>query len=267
LIYESYLDDSLDADQAKIGVSAGFCGTSADWQKLRSQWNARLKQDEMTYFKTSEYKMLRGEFERFRQYAPPAGRDKAKQLRSDLQTIVALDRGIEGFGVAVAIGDYQDARKLPGATQFLSENPYHAALQEVMFQTVSFVRRLPGKNAVVFVHDDGNNFSQLHDLCKEFKRKNPKTAKLMLGFRSMDDKAVPALQLADMMANLTLELSIKWLDSGREKPKLQEMQQTIQKLGVWDKDYMMSVIESNNKSSARERRRAALRNALKSRRQ
>ena len=155
---------------------------------------------------------------------------------------MAQSRGIDGFGVAVPIADYQRVQRLPGAAACFSSNPYYAALQEVMFQTVRFVRQKSGRNVVVFIHDDDNNFSEMHDLYKNFKEQNPKTAKYMLGFQSMDDKRNPPLQLADMTANLTLELATEWLDDNRSQPKLKEMKQSIEKLGIWTEDYMLALL-------------------------
>ena len=65
MIYESYLDDGLDAQQARMAVSAGFCGTKEAWIQLSQRWTHRLKNDGLEYFKTSEYKMLRKQFEIF----------------------------------------------------------------------------------------------------------------------------------------------------------------------------------------------------------
>jgi hypothetical protein len=256
MVYESFLDDSKDAGQKRMIVSAGFCGTKAAWTPLRKLWKARLKQDGLEYFKTSEYKMLKEQFEVFRKFPPPIGRNKAKELRSDLQEIVALNQKIVGIGVAIPVEEYEQVANAPESKGLFGSNPYHRALESVIFQTVKYVRSLPGKNVVAFVHDDGTDFNELRDVYHAFKEKNPRTAKLMRGFIPLDDKLHPPLQLADMIANMTMELGLEWLENGRTQPKLKEMKENIKLLGIWEKSYVESVRDSNLEGMARAEERA-----------
>src|SRR5712691_6322885 len=87
MLFHCFLDDSKDQNQSKLLVSAGFLGTKDDWHHLRIAWKKRLKKDGLKYFKTSEYKMLEGEFARFKTaaYPSPNGRNKASQITNDLQ--------------------------------------------------------------------------------------------------------------------------------------------------------------------------------------
>jgi len=254
MVYESFLDDSKDGGQKQMIVSAGFCGPKDAWADLRKAWNKRLQEDGLEYFKTSEFRMLKGQFLPFRDLSQP--RDKANKLRSDLQAIVALHRQIMGFGVAIDEEDYQETIKTRKAENIFGANPYHRALESVMYETVQHVRSLPGRNVVAFVHDDGEDFTELHNVYKAFKAKNPRTSKYMMGFMPLNDKQHPPLQLADMIANLTMHLGLDWLDNGRTQPKLEQMRQSIEKLGIWNKSYVEAVLDSNIKSNAKAERRA-----------
>jgi hypothetical protein len=82
MVYHCFLDDSKDQNQRRLLVSAGFLGTKNDWHHLRIAWKKRLKKDGLEYFKTSEYKMLDGEFSKFKTaaYPPPTGREKAAKI-------------------------------------------------------------------------------------------------------------------------------------------------------------------------------------------
>jgi hypothetical protein len=246
MIYHCYLDDSKDQKQDQMVVSAGFFGTQKAWGNLRAEWKGRLQKDGLEYFKTSEYKMLNGEFSKFKSnsYPAPTGREAARNLRSDLQRILDKQIGIYGIGVAIPVADYEDVRSRPEAQGVLHGSPYHWALEGIMLGTVNALCEDPASRSMVaFVHDDGEDFDELRAVYKSFKELNKVTAKYMAGFQSLDDKLHPPLQAADMAANYTLGLGQEWLANGRSKPKMKEMEQSIKRLYVWDKNYMLSVLK------------------------
>jgi hypothetical protein len=76
-VYKCFMDDSKDSQQARMLVCAGWIGERNDWIDFCGRWNKRLKSDGIDYFKTSEYKMLKGQFERFRKLPVPDGRNAA----------------------------------------------------------------------------------------------------------------------------------------------------------------------------------------------
>ncbi len=244
MIYHCYLDDSKDQNQSQMFVSAGFYGMREDWSALRTAWTARLRRDGLEYFKTSEYKMLTGQFAKFKQYPPPTGRDKARELRSDLQTILKQVPAIRGIGICIPMDDLEKFYSRPEAQKFCG-NPYQRALEGVIHETVGCIKAKSGRNMVAFVHDDGTDFDELRGYYNAFKAISPKTAKYMAGFQPLSDKDHPPLQAADMIANLTLGIGLKWLETGRKIEKLKEMEDSIGKLGVWDEHYMLSVLKRN----------------------
>jgi hypothetical protein len=247
MVYTCYLDDSKDQNQSKIVVSAGFYGTKDDWVKLRVAWKKRLKEDGLDYFKTSEYKSLTGEFSKFRTaaYPPPKGREKAMQIRSDLKQIFKRIPGIQGVGVVIPLDDYGRVCERPEAQDVFVADPYRRALEGVLLDAVKLIRQKSGQNVVAFVHDDDQDFDRLRQIYNEFKILNPKTAKFMAGFQSLDDKLHPPLQMADMMANLTLGVGLEWLETGRTPSKLKEMEENIRFIGAWNEHYMLSLLKLN----------------------
>ena len=247
MIYHCFLDDSKDQNQSKMVVSAGFVGTKDDWGQLRIAWRKRLEDDGQEYFKTSEYKMLTGQFARFRtaEYPPPSGRDKARQIRLDLQTILKQIPSICSIGVCMPLEDLKKACERPEAAPFFLGNPYNLAFQSVLHEVVGYIRRKPGRAMVAFIHDGGPDYDTLRHFYNGFKKENPRTAKYMAGFQPLSDKEHPPLQAADMAANLTLSVGIEWLENGRRVEKLKEMRESIRKIGVWTEDYLLSVLKHN----------------------
>lgn len=245
MIYLSYLDDSKDQNQTKMLVSAGFFATKEDWGKLRITWVRRLQEDGLEYFKTSEYKMLNEQFAKFKTaaYPPPTGRDKARRIRSDLQQILRRIPGIQGIGVAIPMDVYAKVAARPEAAEVFLGNPYRQALASVMFETVKHVRQKPGRNAVAFVHDDGPDYDELSTYYNEFKDANRKAAKFIKGFQPLSDKEHPPLQAADMVANFTLEKCLEFLETNQRLTQLEQMEGSIQRLCVWNEQYMLSALK------------------------
>jgi hypothetical protein len=244
MIYHCFLDDSKDQKQQQMVISAGFYGTRNDWGSLRLAWTKRLREDGLKYFKTSEYKSLTGQFAKFRVDPPPTGRDKARKLRSELQDILQRYPGIRGIGVVIPVQDYTEVCSRPESVGVFYGDPYHRALESVMFETAKKIRAQPGRNMAAFVHDEGNEFADFFRLYQGFKKLNPKSAKVFGGFEALDDKLHPPLQAADMIANYTLGVGMKWLASGRRQQERTEMKQSIGLLGIWDTHYMLSILKS-----------------------
>lgn len=247
MVYHCFLDDSKDQNQAKVMVSAGFFGTQEQWGSLRIAWTKVLEKHGLEYFKSSECNNLNGEFAKFRtdEYPPPMGRNAAKKIREELQIVLHEHRYIRGVGISVPLEDYRKVLLRPEADGVLHANAYHAALASVMYETVQYIRKRPGRNMVAFVHDDGDDFPELFAVYKAFAKANPGTAKYMGGFQPLDDKLHPPLQLADMVANYAMSKSLVSLESGNMKLENIEMGSNINLLGYWSYDYVLSVLKRN----------------------
>ena len=246
MVYHSFLDDSKDQNQSKLFVSAGFFATKDDWGALRIAWDKRLREDGIQYWKTSQYNRLSDQFQIFRQYDPPLGREKARKLRFDLQEIMRGIPGIQGIGVAIPMDAYEKVAARPEAKQFFNDDSkYRRALESVMFETVKMVRHKPGRNVVAFVHGEESDFDTLRRYYLEFKQHNPKSAKFMAGFQPLDDKQHPPLQAADMAANFTLEKGLEFIDTNQKLLALEQLEGSLHRLAVWDEHYMLSVLKRN----------------------
>lgn len=246
MIYHCFLDDSKDAFQSKIVVSAGFFGTKDDWGRLRIAWDKQCKANGIGYFKSSEYNHLTDQFARFRTdaYPRPTGREAARKIRDSLLAVVKDVPAIKGIGMAIPIDVYNKVQSRPEADGILCGLPYPHAMGSIMLKTVEMIGKLPGRNMVAFVHDDDETgFDELRAYYKSFKEANRRTAKYMAGFQPLDDKLHPPLQMADMIASLTLEIGIDWIDNGRKPETLDRMKENIKSIHIWDEHYTLSVLK------------------------
>ncbi len=226
-------------------VSAGFYAGRDDWESFRIDWKKVLKANKLDYFKSSECHCVNGQFLHLRKsgktYAIQEEKDEARAVRAELQSVLSQHPAIRGIGVAVQLEDYRRLAALPDANNILPSDPYKAALSSVMIETVKHMRKLPGHNVVAFIHDQGDEFDELRGCYQAFRKMNKTTAKFMGGFEPMDDKATPALQAADLIANHTTFLMRKKLDS---KDAVVEMRENLSRLGYWDERYIAAVIKN-----------------------
>jgi len=248
MVYHCFLDDSKDRHQTKLMVSAGFFGTKDDWSNLRAGWARILRKHGIEYFKSSEYYRLSGQFSKFKsgEYPPPRGREAAEQIRSELQAKLEQCPNIYGIGVMVLLEDYKRVLSRPEAQRVIPLDPYHTALDSVIYETVKAVNRRPGPNVVAFVHDDGPDFASLEVSYRKFRDKNPKTARSLGGFAGLDDRQHPPLQAADMVSNYAMQLGLKALAKGGTAltAVCKEMTANIRKLAYWDENYILSYLKS-----------------------
>jgi hypothetical protein len=245
MVYHSFLDDSKDKGAQRVMVSAGFYAGQDDWESFRIDWKKVLANYKLEYFKSSECHCVNGQFLHFRksgkEYPTQEEKDRAREVRSELQLVLSRHPAIRGIGVAVQVEDYRRMASIPEAVNILPSDPYKAALSSVMFETVKHMRKASRHSVVAFVHDDGDDYGELHTCYCAFREMNKRTAKFMGGFQPLNDKKSPALQAADLIANHTTFLMGRKLDS---KDAVIEMQQNLSRLGYWDERYIAAVLKN-----------------------
>lgn len=241
MVFQTFLDASGHKD-AKLMVSAGFCGNKDVWGDFRNDWKAVLRRHRLEYFESSECHHVNGQFRRLRKgkYAQPEEKEEARGIRDEFLAVVGRHPGIVGLGVAVEMEPYERMAQLPGAKDVLPLDPYKAALCSVMFETVKRVRSRDRNCMVAFVHDDGDCFDGLRSCYREFRRLNPKTARFMGGFAPADDKKIVEVQLADLIANHTAFVGSQHPDA---RLGILEMRKNIAFLARWDELYIGAVLK------------------------
>jgi hypothetical protein len=252
MLYRAFLDDSKDQCQAKLMVSAGFFGDRDNWSSLRLAWKKVLDSHGLKYFKSRDYFRLEGQFSKFKTavYPPPTGREAAQRIREQLQGVIRSHPAILGVAVAILLEDYGKALARPDAEGILPPNPYHTALNSIMFEMVKRVKLMPDFKKVAFIHDDGPDIDSLVSSYKNFKKFNPKTRKYLGGFGSLNDKEHPELQAADMIANYSMQRGLEALQKNPTdmKTEIKELTGNFLTFGYWDENYILSALKSIRKT-------------------
>jgi hypothetical protein len=242
MVYFSYLDDSKDRGAQRVMVSAGFYAGKGDWEAFRLDWKRVLKSHNIDYFKSSECHSVTKQFSRFKKGSYPTSdeRASAREVRSQLLSVLSRHPLIRGVGVAVQLEDYRRIAAHPEAAPILPVDPYRAALSSVMFETVKDMRKRSSHSMVTFVHDQEDDFDDLRLCYQAFRRMNKRTARFIGGFEPLDDKRTPELQAADLIANHTTFLASAKLDS---RDAVVEMRANTVRLGYWDENYIVAVLK------------------------
>jgi hypothetical protein len=243
MLYVCYLDDSKDQHEKRAVVSGGFIGNKNDWQELRLRWKRCLRKHGLDYFKTSEWRGLRDQFQNFRdriKYPEPKGRGAADKIREELERIID-EVDIIGVANAIPVQTYMEVAALPETRGMFNCKPYRFAFEGLLYETVKIVREFPGvDNRVAFVHDSGDDFKVLYDYYELFKKWNVDVSPYMETFIPLDDKKQPPLQVADLMANIAKNYTEQWL----EKPStenLKNLRDSIQRMTLFTKEFMLDL--------------------------
>ncbi len=218
MLYRGFVEDSADEKKEIAVVAGGLLASHATWTPFPGPWKARLRQDGLDYFRSSDYSALSGEFAKFRdpdKYPKPKGSEAARQLRTDLDAIITKQH-IIGIACVIPMQVYKEFRAtVPNAAEKLNEDAFHLALQIVLMECAYIARdELPGdNNCTAFMCDESNKAPLYAEGYRQFKLKNPIIAPSMRGLVHMDDKVQPRLQAADMMAGVAKERAIEYLKS------------------------------------------------------
>jgi hypothetical protein len=214
MIATMFIDDSKDSKQEVVVVSAGLMGNQDQWDLLRKRWTDRLRKDNLAYFKNSECVNLQGEFQTFRDLGPLlVGKAQAQRIREDLKLIIR-SVGVVGAGVAIAMPDWNQLTVLRGSYGFFARDPYETAFQSLMFE----------------------------------KKRNPKIAKYIGGFESLDDKIHPPLQAADLIANSARLMASEWVQT-RKDVSLTLLRECIPRVQAWDRTLLLELLERHKRKA------------------
>jgi len=247
ILYPAAIDDSADRDRKNFILAAALVGNRDQWLRLRVAWRKRLAVDNISYFRSTQCRHLRNQFHKFRnleKYPPPLGRQIADKLRDDLDSIIQQCELI-GMGCIIPVSLYERFQRDPKYARAVSKDAYHWAVQTVWGECAKGMQRFsPGKHIVTFAHDDCSNFDILRFLYKEYRRKNKNHAKVMGDFLPLDDKLNPAIQAADVIADVTHGVA-KTIQQWEPVPKVdfERLRKRMSPIAVWDEEYAKAVLD------------------------
>ena len=225
--YRAYIDDSKDK---QVVVSGVIFGRTNDWRQLINPWRERLRKDGLDFFKSHDCDGLWNQFEKFR--ALENGRQLADKVREDLDQIIH-ESPVVTMGVVLPVQYHKELLANPERGKKIPKSAYVLSFQQVLAECALAMKRLPGRNNIIsFVHDDGTDFQLLKNVYHEFKKRNPKYAKVMSEFVPLDDKIHPELQAADVAASVTRKYALAYANDPSVE-NLHRLETSMYKIGMW----------------------------------
>jgi hypothetical protein len=208
------LDESTDRYQKYAYVVAGLLTSQQNWSSIERAWKKRLEKDGLTYFKTSEYRGLKGEFLRFKNeelYPKPTGRKAAREILNDLKLILKSE-DIVGLGLAINLQDYRKARRSSKVRKFLPTDPYQLAYEIAMVAIAMHIGHGPYPQVVAFLCDQHSKATRLQEGYESLQKANPTAANYMGSLTVADDKKWAAIQLSDLVASICKDYFVKYFN-------------------------------------------------------
>lgn len=232
MLYHAYIDDSADRNRERVVVAGAIIGKKQDWDTLNRRWNARLAEDGIQYFKSSHCETLNGQFHKFRALGMDEGRPKAAKVRDDLDAIIRSSP-VTGLGVTLSVPFHQTMLSDPAAFGEIPTVPYRLAFQQLIAECGKAMQLLRGRGHIVtFGHDNGDDFNALHDLYKEFKKRNPRYSGTLADFVPLDDRLHPPVQAADVAAWITFQFANNYM-AGPNGQKMKRLKLSMYKIVNW----------------------------------
>lgn len=93
---------------------------------------------------------------------------------------------------------------------------------------------------LAFFCDDGPNAEKVLATYQAYKALNPNAGSIIQSFVHQDDKKVPPLQVADLMASLGRETYMT-----KQDPR--GIRESVEWVKVWDEAYMLELLEHEKK--------------------
>jgi len=225
------LDESVDRLQRHAYVVAALLTSQQNWSSIERAWKKRLEKDGLTYFKTSEYRGLNGEFSRFKNeelYPKPTGRKAAREILNDLKLILKSE-DLVGLGLAINLQDYRKARKSSKVREFLPTDPYQLAYEIAMVAIAMHVGHGPYPQVVAFLCDQHSKAARLEKGYESLQKANPTAASYMGSLTVDDDKRWAAIQVADLVAGVCKDYFVEYFHGkiSDEALALQELRSEV----------------------------------------
>jgi hypothetical protein len=206
-------DDS--SDQATIISAGAVIGFPSDLFEVERKWQQRLSADGIEYFKASECENLRGQFDSTNpRWTPDAARIIADSMHRDLKAIFRY-APIVGLGISLLLTDFREAIAESKLAFDYYGTDQTIALYKRLLNTVVLLLEKDWPESQNFPiaceFDSHSNYRKAEEAYRQLRDRDPLYAKRLGHIGHGDDKKVPSLQMADMVAYESRLRTMSWL--------------------------------------------------------
>lgn len=248
----AYLDESADPANSTVFVSAGFYCVDPHWKILRREWRRVLKSHGISFFRSYDCRTLKGEFAKLKtKWGDEKARVVADKIRANLIHVLEdTSPLLMGAGFGLNMKDFLEVDAMPEARQnqqWMREcHDYQTCAYRNAFNLLShllIVEMKSVENYIAFVCDESTHYRKIKRGYERMKIKFPILADRFVSLARMDDKKIPELQMADLMADGTREMITKYLSQGNEQEVPPScMRGRVVRVQTWNKNGMLKFL-------------------------
>lgn len=245
-VLSTYLDESSDKRAKKTLCIGSMLLNDACLKEIESAWAIRVQEAGIDYFRFADCKGLHGEFFHYRKkYSSLVeARTRAEAVLSDLEKIL-LSTSWVGFTMGILIPEYAEIlRDVPVSKLIYRDDPTELAYGQMLFEIAREVRKNAKGFQVAYFIDESSDYPKIAEVFAGVKTNHPIIGKTMATVAPLNDKQVPALQMADLIAGMTREAFIRWVETGRPNRPIfhEKWHNHLGPTWIWDKDHMIRTI-------------------------
>jgi len=249
-LLSSYLDESADKEKKKVLCVGGILIHEENLRRIQDEWITVLRDAEISYFHYTECKGLHGEFLPYRNKYKSNAHSEAEKVMRRMEGILLSGSWI-GFSAAVLVSEYIGVlRDLAASKHIFREDPTESTYGQLMWEIARQVRKNAKGFQVAYFIDSSADFSKIYETFRGTKINHPVIGKTMVSIAPLDDKTVPALQMADLLIGTIRDAFVDWLQSGRPERSILDAKwnQHVEPTWIWDKAHMLRLIRTTIRS-------------------
>jgi hypothetical protein len=241
----SFLDESSDGKRKICFCVGGFVTHSSVIERISKRWNERLRRDNISYFRFTDFTHLHGQFLRFRKEFGVDARKRADDLLRDLENIF-LSVPWVGTGMGILMPDYdQFLSEMPASRLLFAPDPTESAYGQMIYQIARDAKNNAPGFDVAFSVDISSDYPKIAAAFQGVRDSHPVIGKSMATIAPLDDKLNPSIQMADLIVGRIRQEFARW----RADPEYQlgmgwseEWNARIGPIGIWNRAHMKRTV-------------------------
>jgi hypothetical protein len=211
IVFSCHMDESADRGEQKVFCVGAVIGSDAKWQWLKDEWDAILKPEGLSYFRSNDCATINGEFLKFRKdryKVSPAEKKKGEDIRHKLLEKIS-DSLVTGVGMAIDMDDFRNVANTPAKLESFGGTPYYHCYFLTMEQCALIVKQHLSEVALAFGYDEHQKYGpHLESVYGDFKRNRPELAPHMTTLAPFDDRTFIPVQVADVIASVVRKYTL-----------------------------------------------------------
>lgn len=203
-----FVDDSDTFTKNGFLCLAGFIASDAAWDAFGDRWVALLEKHSIDVMHTSDFLSGQGDYRHLNHTY-----ERRLEILSEFLDVIREETEC-GIFAAVSAGEYRKVLK----TAKKKLQPEEFLFRRILNRSFEFMKDSKSVETIGFWFDDSDRTSSRFLAIWHKTKKNWKFAKTMLGSIAFgDDKALPPLQAADVLANVLVRSHASGLDAWHGK--------------------------------------------------